>query len=775
MIKFTCTLLLILITYSISAQLVTTVAGQPEIAGAANGAPFDATFHNPHGIAIDQNGIVYVSDRFNHTIRKIELDGTVSTLAGNAGISGDLDGNSEIALFNEPWGLCVGPAGNVYVADTRNNKIRKISPEGVVTTVAGSGNYGTSNGIGTAATFGNPTGIKTDAAGNIYVADHLTHIIRKIDALGFVTTLAGKPYQTGDADGSGNQASFNRPYGLTLDNDGNILVADEWNHKIRRITPQGLVTTVAGTGVVGHENGLALSAGFNYPWDMTVDSSGNIFVADGYNYLVRKITPQGQVSTYAGTLQVTGATDGEGTSATFSGATAIDFSPVTKELYIGDAYNNLIRKITDLEQDVSISLPSGNPIVCQGDYISINTHPNIYSAYHFYVNDQIVQSGSNPVFESNQLAPGNHTIQVLAADNSGTSSSNEITIQVISASVPTITTVGPTQFFAGDSVVLIASFGSSYFWSTGATLPTISVFESGTYTVEVADANGCTGASEPVEVLVRENPDAAVITLSGEPTFCENEESILLSSAPENNQWLKDGWAIDGAIASTYRVDASGTYQVQVTHPSGIITISEPITMTALPALALDFSVSAIEGTTADSFRFQITNTDLTAIEWIFGDGTISTEINPIHQYTETGIYSVELRATNENGCRDTLVQTSLLQIEEKKVEDPEIENPVTQNPAVSGSDFFIPTAFTPNGDGENEVLYVRGTNIRVTNMIIYNQWGAMVFQSFSQEYGWDGTVGGKAAQIGNYVYLVEYTDENGLQKKQSGHITLLR
>ena len=202
----------------------------------------------------------------------------------------------------------------------------------MVTTFAGSGNYGTSNGLGTAATFGNPTGIECDDQGNLYVADHLTHIIRKIDPIGFVSTLAGKPYQMGDADGMGNQASFRRPYGLTLDDDENILVADEWNHKIRRITPEGMVSTVAGTGEIGHQNGIALTSEFNYPWDMTVDSLGNIFVADGYNYIVRKITPEGQVSTYAGSLEVTGATDGEGTNATFSGATAIDYSPVTKEL-----------------------------------------------------------------------------------------------------------------------------------------------------------------------------------------------------------------------------------------------------------------------------------------------------------------------------------------------------------------------------------------------------------------------------------------------------------
>jgi len=775
--KFITILLFALTSFTINAQLVTTVAGQPEIAGATDGPAFDATFNNSHGLAIGQNGTVYVADRWNHTIRKIELDGTVSTLAGTPGISGDQDGNHSTALFNEPWGLCVGAFGNIWVADTRNNKVRKITPEGMVTTFAGSGNYGTSNGMGTAATFGNPTGIEMDSIGNIFVADHLTHIIRKIDPLGFVSTLAGKPYQMGDSDGFGNQASFRRPYGLTLDNDGNILVADEWNHKIRRITPEGLVSTVAGTGVVGHQNGIALTSEFNYPWDITVDSLGNIFVADGYNYIIRKITPEGQVSTYAGSLEVTGATDGEGTNATFSGATAIDYSPVTKELYIGDAYNNLVRKITNLDQEVSINLSSGNPIICQDDFISISAFPNIYTAYHFYVNDQLAQSGSSPIFETNQLTPGNHSIQVLTIDDSGTSTSNEITVQVLAAATPTISTVGSTQFFEGDSVILIASFGDSYFWSTGETTPTITVFESGICTVEVEDSNGCTGVSNPIEVIVQVNPEAAMITLEGGETFCKNEKTVLTSSSIENNQWLKDGWAINEATANSYTVEESGIYQVQVTHPSGIITISEPVELTVFPSLELGFTISNIQGTTDDLFHFTILNQNITTVEWEFGDGEISRDFQPNHQYSAEGLYSIELRATDENGCQDSLVHADMILIKNNTVDSTDLEPPSNNNPITANGNnkVFIPTAFTPNGDGENDVLLVRGDNIQSINLMIFNQWGEMIFQSFSQSFGWNGLVNENPAQIGNYIYLLEYTDQNGIQKKQPGHITLLR
>ncbi|MEL6923353.1 MAG: NHL repeat-containing protein, partial [Bacteroidota bacterium] len=315
------------ISLQLDAQLVTTVAGQPENAGSNDGNVMEARFNNPHGIAVDQKGNVYTADRWSHIIRKITPEGQVTTLAGTPEVVGDQDGTGAAARFNEPWGLCVDGKGNVFVADTRNNKIRKITPDGVVTTVAGTGNFGTSDGRATASTFGNPTGIEVDEAGVIYVADHLTHLIRKINTDGTVQTLAGQSYAAGALDGTGRNASFNRPYGLTLDNNGDILVADEWNHKIRRVTPDGVVTTVAGDGIIAGDNGPAASASFNFPWDVTVDANGNIFVADGYNYQIRKISPEGEVTSYAGAPQQSGATDGEGEEATFSGATSVAVSP----------------------------------------------------------------------------------------------------------------------------------------------------------------------------------------------------------------------------------------------------------------------------------------------------------------------------------------------------------------------------------------------------------------------------------------------------------------
>ena len=579
----------------------------------------------------------------------------------------------------------------------------------------------------------------------------------------------------GDYNGTGNQASFRRPYGLTLDLEGNILVADEWNHKIRKVTPQGVVTTVAGDGFIDSDDGLTGTASFNYPWDMTVDSIGNIYVADGYNYLIRKITPDGQVSTYAGTVEVTGAADGVGTDATFSGATAIALSPVTQEIYVGDAYNHLVRKITDLGLGVGLTLMSGNPMICQGEFVELNAHPNIFDTYHFYLDNQIVQSSSSPVFETNTLTPGNHTLQVLAVDNTSNFTSNEISISVTAAETPTITTVGSTSFFEGDSVILISSMGNDYFWSTGQNSPTITVYDSGIYTVEITDGNGCIGVSDPVEITVQYNPDVAVVTVQDGTTICNNEITTLISSSDTNNQWLKDGWAINGETGNNLEVNSSGNYQVQVTHQNGVVVISDPVEIIVLPEFEVDFSASITEGTIDDVFQFQISNTEIIAAQWNFGDNDTSTELNPSHQFSNEGTFTIELIATNNEGCNDTLILTDYILVKNENTGNGNgggtTNPPVNTNP----SDIFIPTAFSPNEDGQNDILYVRGGTITEMTLMIFNQWGEIVFESFSLSTGWDGKMQNQNVQNGTYVYVLDYVDGEGVRRKLSGHVTVIR
>jgi len=242
-----------------SAGLVTTLAGVAGGFGSADGTGSAAGFGSPNGVAIDGTGDLYVADEGNHTIRKITRAGVVTTLAGTAGMQGSADGNGAAARFNSPAAVAVDTSGNVYVADQGNFTIRKITPAGAVTTLAGSvGMQGSVDGIGSAARFHVPVGVTVDAGGNVFVADFGSHAIRKVTPAGGVTTLAGTAFVSGSADGTGPDARFNRPTGVAVDSAGNILVTDADNSTIRKVTPAGVVTTVAGTpGVAGIVLGAA--------------------------------------------------------------------------------------------------------------------------------------------------------------------------------------------------------------------------------------------------------------------------------------------------------------------------------------------------------------------------------------------------------------------------------------------------------------------------------------------------------------------------------------
>ena len=269
---------------------ISTLAGVAGVGGSVNGAGTAATFNSPAGVAVDASGNVYVADVNNSLIRKITPAGVVSTLAGQAGVTGSANGTGTAATFNSPAGVAVDSGGNVYVADVVNSVIRKITPAGGVSTLAGSGITGSANGTGTAASFNQPYGVAVDASGNVYVADTSNSLIRKITPAGVVSKLAGLAGITGSS--NVGAATFNQPYGVAVDAAGSIYVTDSGNNLIRKITPAGVVSTLAGqAGVIGSANGIGTAATFNTPFGAAVDSNGNIYVGDRSNKLVRKIAP----------------------------------------------------------------------------------------------------------------------------------------------------------------------------------------------------------------------------------------------------------------------------------------------------------------------------------------------------------------------------------------------------------------------------------------------------------------------------------------------------
>ena len=367
----------------------------------------DARFNVPTGIAVDSSGTLYVTDTHNYVIRRITGAGAVTTFAGEAGEFGSADGVGGTASFGGPQAAAVDIAGNVYIADTFNHTIRKITPAGVVSTFAGlAGNSGSTDNTGSAARFNSPRGVAVDSAGNVYVADTNNHTIRKITAGGVVTTLAGFPSSSGTTDATGNNARFNQPRGIAVDGAGTLYVADSNNHTIRKITAGAVVTTLAGlAGTVGTTDATGSAARFNGPRGVAVDSAGTVYVADTNNNKIRKVDAAAAVTTLAGAgTTAPGGFDGTGSGARFNGpeGVAVDSAGV---VYVADTISDTIRKIT----------PAGVVTTLAGFYGSLGAVDGIELTARFAYPFGVAADASGNVYVADRT---NSTIRkVTAAGN----------------------------------------------------------------------------------------------------------------------------------------------------------------------------------------------------------------------------------------------------------------------------------------------------------------------------------------------------------------------
>ncbi len=294
------------------AGLITTFAGTEGQPGSRDGPTSEAQFAFPDGLATDGEGHVYVSDWGNHTIRKIAADGLVSTLAGQAGLPGSSDGTGTTARFFKPRGIAADGRGHVYVADSGNYTVRRISPTGEVTIVAGETGVAGALDTGTPISSA-PKAVAVDSAGNLFVVDRDYHTIVKVTQAGNATVFAGAAGVPGSDDGIGSAARFHHPNALAIDGTDSLYVADTNNNIVRKITADGKVSTVAGlAGNPGTADGPATESRFVAPRGIATDGAGNVYVADAAAHTVRRISSAGVVTTVAGTPGTFGYVDGVG-------------------------------------------------------------------------------------------------------------------------------------------------------------------------------------------------------------------------------------------------------------------------------------------------------------------------------------------------------------------------------------------------------------------------------------------------------------------------------
>jgi len=311
----------------------------------------------PLAVALDASGSLFIADQYNSVIRKVDTNGMIATVAGNgaAGFSGD-GGTATNASLNDPYGVAVDGSGNLFIADANNNRVRRVDTNGIITTFAGkgavgynAGSYSGDGGAATNATLNDPIGLAVDGFGNLFIGDSSNNRVRKVSTNGIITTVAGNG--NGDYSGDNGRATSAgvwNPWGVVVDSVGNLFIADDWNQRIRKVSTNGIITTVAGNGTAGYsgDGGAATAASLNYPSGVAVDALGNLFIADFDNSCIRKVS-KGIITTVAGNGDYGYSGDGgRATSAKlgYPFGVAMDASG---NLLIADQYNQRIRKVTN--------------------------------------------------------------------------------------------------------------------------------------------------------------------------------------------------------------------------------------------------------------------------------------------------------------------------------------------------------------------------------------------------------------------------------------------
>ncbi len=622
--------------YSMRAQTITTIAGDGTYGFFGDGGPAtSAKFQYAWYVALGGTGSVYFTDNANHRIRKVDAAGVISTFAGNGSpvFAGD-GGQATAASFNGASGITVDGAGNVYFADISDRRIRKINTTGIISTIAGTGVAGVAGdgGPATAAQVSSPYGILADAAGNIYIADAGNNRVRKISVTGIISTVAGDgtPSFGGDG-GPATAAQLSSPVCVAMDVQGNLYIADGLNNRIRKVSTSGIITTIAGSGTAGYsgDGGAATAANINEPLAIAVDAAGNVFISDQFNHRIRKVDPAGIITTITGTG--TGAFSGDrgpATAANIKQSFGI-IADSTGDIYFSDWGNYRIRKVSYNNRiPAFVSGAVDSTAICENDMADISALLDVYDA-------DAAQTLTWGVFSS--PAHGTAVVSYSATTTAGTvvptgltytpvpgysgmdsfmvrvddgHSIDTIKIYVRVKPLPAIAPItGPTVVCIGVPATMSNAVAGGV-WHVAALSSTIdaggvvSGVSQGVDTVfYTTTLDGCNSAvSYPIDVYVTS------VSIAGPPAICF-DYVVTYSGIPGGGTWTSaNGITTVSSTGDVYGVTPGvDTITYSLTNPCGTFTFQKEVTVNAMIAPVVVISASP------SPFIYPGTNVTLTA------------------------------------------------------------------------------------------------------------------------------------------------------------------
>jgi hypothetical protein len=526
-----------------TGNTITTVAGNQSRGGTYSGdggAATNAGINYTAGVALDGTGNLYIADAFNCVVRKVSTTGIITTVAGNNSLAGSYSGDGGAATnagLDFPIGVAIDGSGNLYVADFYNNIVRKVTTNGIITTIAGNhglgAGYSGDGGPATNATLDSPVNVTFDNSGNLYIAEYRNNVVRKVTTSGIITTVAGKQTLGGGYSGDGGaatNAAFNQPQGVAVDGAGNLYIADGANNVIRQVNTNGTIATIAGNYSLGGgysgDGRAATSAALNNPIGLTIDTIGNLYIADYGNNVIRKVSTSGIITTLAGNYRLGGGYSGDGGSATNAALynpTGVALNGLAN-LYIADAHNNVVRKVTA----TGFTANSTNSTLA-------------------LTNVQAAMAGNYQVIISNPVGSVTSSNALLTVLEPPTITLEPASQTNLAGTTATFTAAAtsplPLTYQWQKNGVSVTNGGNTY----GVTTPTLTLTnvqdaDAASYTVAVTNIDGSVTSSPALLVVIDlpvilSQPTNQMVTLTSNATF-----SVTVGGTPPfSYQWLFNG------------------------------------------------------------------------------------------------------------------------------------------------------------------------------------------------------------------------------------------